>query len=342
MKKTLVALAVLAASGASFAQVTMTGEFTWGFKSVNSNLGQTNGGDASLSSGFGTDYSNINFAANEDLGGGTKLALVMGIDGADRSGDSNAGNASGVDAKLTVSGGFGSLMFATQRNYDYLSEGIAGVGNPGWIDLDGAVTSAHTWAPRIQYSYAFGPVTAMYQYLAPSSGVEGSGLAGSKAQARNLLGLTYAAGPLTADVEYGQYTNQVDYVAGATVASNKSVARLSGAYDLGVAKFGLGISNLTLTQGTVNDTFASVAVPIGALTLNVDWGSRKFDSLGTQLVKTGAGNVTGEGTVTGYGIGAAYALSKRTQIVANYVSFDDVVNASNKSTVTKVYIDHSF
>jgi predicted porin len=117
---------------------------------------------------------------------------------------------------------------------------------------------------------------------------------------------------------------------------------LSGAYDLGVAKVGLGISNLALMQGNVNDTFVAAAVPLGALTLNANWGSRKFDNLGTQAVKTGAGNVTAEGTVNGYGIGAAYALSKRTQIVANYVSYDDVVNASNKNTTTKVYIDHSF
>jgi hypothetical protein len=320
----------------------MTGEFTWGFKSTNSNNGQTKGGDTALSSGFGTDYSNINFAATEDLGGGTKLSLVMGIDGADRSGDSSAGIVTGTDAKLALTNGNSKLLLATQRNYDYLSEGIAAVGNPGWIDLDGAVTSAHTWSPRIQYSYAFGPVTAYYLYTTPASGVEGAGLAGSKAQSRNLIGATYAAGGLTVDGEFGQYTNQVDYVVGATAASNKSVARLSGAYDLGVAKVGLGISNLALMQGNVNDTFVAAAVPLGALTLNANWGSRKFDNLGTQAVKTGAGNVTAEGTVNGYGIGAAYALSKRTQIVANYVSYDDVVNASNKNTTTKVYIDHSF
>ena len=96
-------MAVLAASGASFAQVTMTGEFTWGYKATNKvytkavdAVAQTPGvlGAAAAAaaysdnkSGFGVDYSNINFMASEDLGGGTKVSVLMGFDGADRSQD---------------------------------------------------------------------------------------------------------------------------------------------------------------------------------------------------------------------------------------------------------------
>ena len=66
MKKTLVALAALAATGA-FAQVTITGNLAMGY-AVATNVAN-GGGDVS---GLGVDTSEIDFAATEDLGGGVK------------------------------------------------------------------------------------------------------------------------------------------------------------------------------------------------------------------------------------------------------------------------------
>jgi len=48
MKKTLVAMAVLAASGASFAQATLTGSYAFGYATTSSAAG-------AKSSGLGTD-----------------------------------------------------------------------------------------------------------------------------------------------------------------------------------------------------------------------------------------------------------------------------------------------
>ena len=91
MKKTLIALAAIAVSGAAFAQVTVTGSIISGYKqsSVSGGAGtgiekQKNdllagvadafvggsGGNATGdSSGLGLDTTTITFAANEDLGG---------------------------------------------------------------------------------------------------------------------------------------------------------------------------------------------------------------------------------------------------------------------------------
>lgn len=82
MKKTLLAMAVLAASGASFAQVTISGSLIMGYKATKSTGTSdvvapgpfvvnraTSGADAS---GFGVDTSEIDFAIAEDLGGGAK------------------------------------------------------------------------------------------------------------------------------------------------------------------------------------------------------------------------------------------------------------------------------
>jgi predicted porin len=326
MKKTLVALAVLAASGASFAQVTMTGEFTWGYKATS-----VAGAD---SSGFGVDYSNINFAATEDLGGGTKVSVKMGIDGADRSGDGTiiggAGYTTGQDANITLTGGFGKLMMATMENGNYLGNGIANAGDPAWIDLDNKVQAAKTNGDRIQYSYAFGPVTLGLQHLEAAAGLgEGVGSTGNTAQRRNLIEATYAAGALTANVGYGAYDNQVDN-------TTTSVSRVRGSanYDFGVAKVGFGVESTKRSRGSVTDTFLGANAPIGALTLAVSWGSNKVDADGLVGVA--------DGTKSGYGVGAAYALSKRTQLIANYRSYEATVNASTRSTDTRLYIDHSF
>ena len=339
MKKTLVALAVLAASGASFAQVTMTGEFTWGYKATTTDTGKGGGDTAKSASGFGTDYSNINFAATETLGGGTTVTVNMGIDGADRSADSGgyAGSGTavgGVDGKITLNGGFGKLMMGSLRNTDYLSEGIAAVGNPAWISMDGYVFSAHTNSDRIEYSYPItSAITLGYQFLEASSGLnEGAGISGDASvvgQPRNLVQATYAAGPLTANLGLGVYSNEVDNSA----TTSKNIARFAVAYDLGMAKLGLAYANTKKTRGSSVDTFVAAAVPLGALTLGIDYARRTTDFDGV---------ATGDGTRTGYGIGAAYALSKRTQLVANYRNWDAVVDANSKSTDTRVYIDHSF
>lgn len=324
MKKTLVALAVLAASGASFAQVTMTGEFTWGYKA-------TSNGAGADSSGFGVDYSNINFAASEDLGGGTKVSVKMGIDGADRSNDGGAA-VSGQDANITLTGGFGKLMMATMENGQYLGNGIANAGDPAWIDLDARVQGAKTNGDRIQYSYAFGPVTLGLQHLEPAAGLgEGIGQTGNGApnQRRNLIEATYSAGALVANVGFAAYDNQVDN-------TTSSVSRMRGSanYDFGVAKVGFGIESTKRSRGSLTDTFLGANAPIGALTLAVSWAQNKVDA-------DGLAGVT-DGTKSGYGIGAAYALSKRTQLIANYRNWEAVVNAASKSTDTRLYIDHSF
>jgi predicted porin len=330
MKKTLVALAVLAASGASFAQVTMTGEFTWGYKATTVDTAVSPAASTATSaSGFGVDYSNINFAATEDLGGGTKVSVLMGFDGADRSNDGGTA-LTGQNANITLANGASKLKLATAQNDDYLSEGVAGLGNPVWIDQDGHVFSAHTSSDSITYSYALGAVTLGYQYLEAAADLgEGLGQTGSKNQARNLIQATYTAGPLTANVGFGIYNNEVDN----STATSKNVARFAVSYDLGVAKVGAAYANTKKTVGSNVDTFLAVAVPMGALTLGADWAQRKTDFDGT---------AAGDGNKSGYGIGAAYALSKRTQLVANYRSYEAAVNAASKSTDTRLYIDHSF
>ena len=97
MKKTLLALAVVAASGAAFAQsATLSGSYSF-------RLPSTKVAGVSTA-GFGTDTAAIALVATEDLGGGLKATAKVSLGGMMRDG---AGT--GEDASVSLSGGFGTI-----------------------------------------------------------------------------------------------------------------------------------------------------------------------------------------------------------------------------------------
>jgi hypothetical protein len=113
MKKSLVALAVLVSTGATYAQVSITGTLQMGYLQTTHNaltgapattqqlfasgLGTGyNKNPAGDSSGIGVDTSVINFNASEDLGGGYRVSATFGLDGVTRA------SANGGDAVLNL------------------------------------------------------------------------------------------------------------------------------------------------------------------------------------------------------------------------------------------------
>jgi len=330
MKKTLIALAVLAASGASFAQVTITGNLAIGYKTSSTGAGADAGG-------LGVDTSEIDFAATEDLGGGLKATALMALAGADRSGESGNGTVAGRDASLTLSGGFGSFALKSVRGADYLSGGIANVGGVGF---DGKITSAKSNADSVSYTTpAFSGFTVGLSHSEPSD-VQGlgTGAAGAngalKDQRSNSVSVSYAAGPLTVNGGFGVYDQKGTE---ATTPGNvDTTAKLSAAYDLGVAKIGAGVEARKLVKGTRNDALIGVAVPLGNLALNASFAQRQYNDTGAT---TGS---TAEGTRTGYGLQAVYSLSKRTSLIGNYRNWTQAIGDDKKSTETNLLVSHSF
>ncbi len=310
MKKTLIAMAVLAASGASFAQVTITGSYAAGYQ-VDTNAYDSKAkaftGDAS---GFGVDTSYVEFGASEDLGGGLKIAAKMSLDGFARTA------AAGGDSNLVLSGGFGSLTVETGNGSDYLSG--------DYVGMDGKVFSAKSTSDSVTYK---SPSMSGFSFAlahAEVAGGLGVGAAGAyTGQRHNTLTASYASGPLSVTAGLRQYDQQGD----------KSLTRAKASYDLGVAKIGGGFVQLNQAKGTRTDTLLGVSVPLGSLTLVADVASRKLDDQATDAEN---------GTRTGYGLSAAYALSKRTSLSATYASWEAALNPKDRTTRTALLLAHSF
>ncbi len=331
MKKTLIALAVLAASGASFAQVTITGNLAMGYQSTTTGAV----GTSTDAAGFGVDTSQIDFAASEDLGSGLKITAKMGLAGADRSGESSGtppnGPVTGRNASLSLTTPVGLLTLASTKASDYLSGTIAGVG-AYYNGFDGKVLNKRTSRDVVSFSVPVGAFTlgASYQESANLLGL-GDGTTGAGAmtgQALTTLGATYGAGPIAANFTYLSFASKV--------GGYKDQTRLSGSYDLGVVQLGLGgvVTNHDAgVGGKSTDLLLGVKAPMGALSLGANLVNRKIDD----VAFTGQG----VGTISGTALEADYALSKRTMVVANYARWTAVVGNDASSQFT-LLLSHSF
>lgn len=330
MKKSLIALAVLAASGASFAQssVTLYGLADVWFGSVKTEDGvlgtsQTN---TTLASG-GVNASRWGLMGSEDLGKGLKanFKLEQGFDLTN--GSSVAGQSFSRESYVGLSGGFGEVKVGkVWTAYD---------------DVNGASNAV--------FDSALSPTTNVFKstgyqgnpgktihYATPS--FSGFGAAISYALLDDPVGLdsitslnaTYGAGPVAVQLGY--------QVENATLTSDDTTfTRLGGSYNFGMAtaKLSYGkVSNVANVNGASTTEYQlGVDVPVSAA-LTVSASYAKSDD-----------NVAnGDQSRKGYGIAAAYTLSKRTFVYGGYRT-DSATNAGfadNKNSVLAVGLQHKF
>lgn len=321
MKKTLIAMAVLAASGASFAQVSITGEYAYGWNTTVTQVGAE-------SSGLGVDTSFVKFAASEDLGGGLKAAIEMSLDGFAR------GTATGGDNALTLTGGFGRIKLANDKGADYLSTvigGIAGLDSGAGATGFQKVYGARTVNDSIAYTTpSFGGLTFGLSHTEAESGQGlGVGAASNNDQRSNTLSASYAAGPLAVTGGYTSWDNQ-----GTAANNSKTRVRVKGSYNFGAFTLGAGVIQRERNQGSTSESILAVSAPLGALTVGFDFGtSQRKDS----------GTAANDISKTGYGLKGVYSLSKRTSVIGAYTSTDTgIAGATQRANLTELLVSHTF
>ena len=163
MKKTLVALAVLAAAGTSFAQVTITGKLGFGAQKTPANT------DANANTGQGllmTD-GDVLFTATEDLGSGMKAIVASEIRLRGRDDQVSARNAT-----ISLQTGFGLIsMGSIEAVSPLLTVGAAGAPIELSTNMDGNASGRTNTpiAPRtnidaVSLTLPIGPVTTTILY----------------------------------------------------------------------------------------------------------------------------------------------------------------------------------
>lgn len=335
MKKSLIAIAALAATGA-FAQssVTVYGVIDAGYTRDSGGLvpGATtvNRLDSGIMSG-----SRLGFKGVEDLGGGLKANFVAETGFC---ADSNAGapnfctggnNFMGRQATVGLSGGFGAVdlgrqytpAFVVLTTIDPFATGTAGQ-IVNLFDSAGGYGAANvqTGNPRMNNTFkysspSFSGFTASIAY--------GFGeVAGNNSASRSTgFNAEYSNGPVYVGLGYHTARNALIGVG----ADQRKNLILGGTYDFGVAKahFAYGTTKNDIAQGAF--TAAQIAAPtIGS----INNGDGRNVMLGVS-VPVGAGNIkasyirhddkgVNNFDASQIGIGYFYSLSKRTTLYTAY------------------------
>jgi predicted porin len=331
MKKSLIALAVLAAAGAASAQssVTLYGRVDAGLVSAKDQIAGDGVNRTKLDSNV-LNNSLWGFKGTEDLGNGLKANFVL-ESGMSMDTGAQASATSFFNRKATVglSGDFGTVELG--RNYTAYDT-LRGATN-NTVDTNMAVTNdvfkaGGDYANRVDNSVRFDSNTYSGFSGSASYGFGENKAAGLDSTDNLSLHIKYANGPLL--VGYGHQTQK------AAAGSDTRYNLIAGSYDFGVAKLvgGYNIAKRaqTLTVGGEDKEYqVGVQAPIGAFTLYAGYANAKNETnAGVAVEKR-----------TGFDLAATYALSKRTTAYAGYKAYE-IKAISKEATAFGVGVRHVF
>jgi len=370
MKKTLIALAVLAASGASFAQssVSLTGSIGTSLQtSVKEGL------SPNARQGLARSTGAIQLSGTEDLGGGMKASfrmeeLVGGYQTtaarATTGTGVNTGNFGSRQAFLALSGGFGTVKAGRDLDGNSTFVSIGNIsGANATVGLDGSSDNSvfygnirsnsvsYTTPAMMGFSAFAGISPADYATL----GTRKTGKAAAGALCANAAEaaagtcsnvIAVANSPLATSAKqdnptaYGVTYSNGPFNAGMIVTNYEGTANTKATvyaanYDLGVARIGALLQNVTAdSKENRSSSLVSLNIPMGAVALQAAYGSAKANANNAVFVDEVKHTI----------IGAQYNLSKRTSA---YVVLNDKRVAGTTASdfdykETAVGIKHSF
>lgn len=361
MKKTLIALAALAATGA-FAQVSVYGRLDAGYASTTNTVAgvdtKANGVQShnSVSSMWGIQGS-------EDLGGGMKANFKLeqdvytanGNTGTSGSGGGAAGTAQfNRTSLLGVSGGFGSVAFGRDYVPTFKLIGATDVNNLSRIstvNLSNS-TGVSTTDNLVMYST---PVMSGFQAnVAYRNQDTTSGSAGDSTSKLTNLTATYTNGPLMVGAGTGSTETKAAGVnatamtmtgfGATTISAAEKISSnvVAASYDFGSFKLAGNYITTKATNVTagvdheMGELNVGATVPMGKVTLIAQAGSNTYKRTGLEDAKG-----------TDFVVGVDYALSAKTALFAKTGTYAklDTIGAGNteyKSTSTAVGVKTVF
>jgi predicted porin len=337
MKKTLVAVAAMAAVTGAMADATISGFFDSAYTSNSATNAANVTSKSTTLAPSGSGQNQITFGAGEDLGGGMKAFANLRIMPLPNSGALNQ------DAsEIGISGGFGTLQIGKDYSIDHGviaqvdasgytggSKGVVNIGNGG-ASTNAVVYVLPTMVPGVGVILAKG--------LAGGAAGDGDATAYRLSYSTGGLLVQYA-GASVSNIAAGTW--QTGFTTGGAAAATEATAvnskggltALGITYDLGMAKLHYG--SFTAKSGGDSDQKASsnmmgVSMPFGATTLGITSSSAKRTNAAGTAVK-----------VSGNRMKLSYALSKRTSAYGAFGT-ESVDSSTATSKQTAVGLTHSF
>ncbi|MDP2443004.1 porin [Rhodoferax sp.] len=335
MKKSLIALAVLAASGAAMAQSSVTvyglADIWFGSVKTEDGVAGTSLRQTKLDSG-GVNGSRWGLKGSEDLGGGLKanFKLEQGFKLDD--GTATAGQAFSREAYVGFSGGFGEVKLGkVWTAYDDVSGASNAVFDSALAPMNNVfVSTGYQGNPGNTIYYATPTMGGLSGALSYSLGENKT--AALSASSVTSLNLTYGAGPVAVQFGYQDEDTQ-------GTSNDTKFTRLGASYDFGVATAKVSYGKVTDIGNAAGfdatEYQIGVDVPVSAaLTVSASYASSKDDSPAAVF----------EEKRSGYGLAAAYTLSKRTFLYGGYTSnkFTNNGAADDKLSILAVGVQHRF
>ena len=320
MKKSLIALAVLAASGAAMAQSSVT---LFGIVDTGVGYVKNSGGDKKVGmTTSGNATSRLGFRGVEDLGGGLKAGFWLEgqIDGDD-------GNAAGFDFKrrstLSLMGGFGEVRMGREQTPSYSKTssydlfGQTGIGQfmgwtGNWYGIDGDSGNAVRSSNMISYyTPNFSGFTAGLGY-----GFDEKADTTNSKKGRYVGGyVAYDNGPLSVALSYDE-SSALTLGSGATAVNGADRNRLTlgGSYDLNVVKLNAILQQTKDdvpggSERKVNAYMLGASAPVGAGEVKLQYAlydQKAIDSKAHQI-----------------SLGYVHNLSKRTAVYGTVAYMDN-------------------
>ncbi len=297
MKKTLIALAVLAASGASMAQVTLYGVADASIAGTSTpGLGLSNqNGQIASSNVLNNGNSRFGLKGTEDLGGGLKAnfnfegGIVLGTGAGNTSGGQLFSRASNV----SLSGGFGSIQIGrtlTTSFHSVASWELTGMANYSVVANQFNMGGA---GPRDSNVIKYDTVDLSGFKGSLSFIPEGNQSYGTAAAPKSKydVAASYIAGPLAASLAYNK------------VADGNEGVVLGGAYNFGSFKIAGSYNQVKNGGGSIiaDGVTLGASIPVGQWTFTADVANdTKWND-------------------TDFLLEAKYALSKRTFLYGVYL-----------------------
>ena len=309
MKKTLIALAAVAATSA-FAQstVTLSGALDIAYQKV----------DGSKAAMTQTHGSRFRLVGSEDLGGGLKanfnIEHRLNLKDGTNSGDNNTTDTfwNGVST-LGLSGSFGTVNFGRQYTAGFLSANNKAdpFGGDGFGALRGVgmrttnVNGTLRAAQSVGYTNSFGPVSVHL-----TSADQGSGVKRHTGVAVGFTQGAFSAG-------FGKDTG----------TDGTEVTNFYGGYDMGFAQVTVGTGETGGTAAVTKGKLIAISAPMGAGVIKAGYAS--------------AENAAGTTTNSKVGLGYSYNLSKRSRLDFT-VGKDSKATATGSKSGSDVTLTHTF